>query len=402
MTYWPRTKIEYADSPAIDAFDRLRVSQPVTLFNSKLLWGKRPHDYDEATTGTGASAAFVANQSMVRMSTTASTAGSVTRQTWRRFNYQPGKSQLAILTANVNGLEANNTKRVGMFDNNNGLFFEFTDTASVVVRTYTSGSAVDTVVDQDSWNMDQMDGTGPSGYTVDWTKSQIFVIDFEWLGVGRVRFGMVIDGIIYYVHQTLNANNVTTVYMTTPNLPIRYSLENDGSGDATTFDQICSTIVTEGGIDPTGSLHSINTGGASGLSMSAGDRNAVFGVRLASDHLDAILDFIDYSIASTSANALILTELVLNPTIAGTPSWDTTTFDEVDFFKGVAGTNTISGGETIYSQIVVGKTTLSFGDPGIAITLGHSIAGVSQIGVLAVTCVANASVGATMNWSILS
>jgi hypothetical protein len=387
MTYWPTTAIKFADSPSIDAFDRLRVSQPVTQFNSKLLWDKAPEIYDEDTTGSGA--------------TTAVTAGSVTRQSFRRFNYQPGKSQLVILTAGVGGLEANNTKQCGLFDDQNGLFFEFTDTAGVVIRTYTSGSAVDTRVAQASWNIDKMDGTGPSGYTVDWTKVQIFVIDFEWLGVGRVRFGVVLDGILYYVHESSAANSGTLVYMTTPNLPIRYALDNDGTGGATNFDQICSTVMVEGGIDPTGTLHSVNSG-SSGISMSAGDRNAMFGVRLASDHLDSIIAFLDYSIASTSANALILTELVMDPTIAGSPSWDTTTFDELDYFQGTPATHTITNGDVVYSQFSIGKTSFSFEKPDPAITLGQKIDGTSQVLVLAVTCVANATVATAMNWTVLS
>jgi hypothetical protein len=401
MSYWPITQIKFADSPAIDAFDRLRVSQPVTQFNSKLLWDKAPLIYDEATTGAGATAAYQANKSMVRMSTTASTTGSVTRQSFRRFNYQPGKSQLIILTANVNGLEADNTKQVGLFDDNNGLFFEFTDTAGVVVRTYTSGSAVNTRVAQASWNIDPMDGTGPSGYTVDWTKVQIFVIDYEWLGVGRVRYGMVLDGILYYVHETAAANSGTLVYMTTPNLPIRYALSNNGSGDATNFDQICSTVMVEGGVDPTGTLHSVNSG-TSGIAMSAGDRNAMFAVRLASDHLDSIIAFLDYSIASTSANALVLTELIMDPTVAGSPVWNTTAYDELDYYQGTPSTHTVTNGEVVYSQFSIGKTSFSFEKPDPAITLGQKIDGTSQVLVLAVTCVANATVATAMNWTVLS
>ena len=224
MTYIPSRDlaIKMADSPSIDAFDRVRVSNPQTIFNSKQLWDKAPEIYDEDTTGAGTTSAHTANNSCVNMAVSATTAGSITRQTFRQFNYQPGKSQLIFLTANMNGIVDGVTKQVGQFNTNNGLFFELSGSSAYVgIRTYTSGSVVDTKIAQASWNVDPMDGTGPSGVTIDWSKVQIFVMDFEWLGVGRVRFGLVNNGIVYYVHYYSGANNDTKVYMTTPNLPVR-------------------------------------------------------------------------------------------------------------------------------------------------------------------------------------
>lgn len=402
MTYIPCTDIaiKAADSPSIDAFDRLRVSNPQTIFNSKQLWDKCATIYDEVTTGSGTTSTFTANNSCVNMAVSASTAGSITRQTFRRFNYQPGKSQLLFLTGNMYGLSAGNKKQVGMFTDKNGLFFEIGSTANVVIRTYTSGSAVDTKIAQANWNVDPMDGTGPSGVTIDWTKVQIFVIDFEWLGVGRVRFGLVNNGIVHYVHYQSAANNGTAVYMTTPNLPIRYRIENDGSGGATSMDHICATVITEGGIDPTGYQESIATD-AGGDSHTTGHIDCIFAIRLKSTRPDAIVKIIDYSGVGTSRDDILLFQSFLNPTIAGSVAWDTTSFDEVDVLTGTPGTSTITGGTLLSSQVGVSRSpsTRKAADSGEGI--GVDLSGTSDVYALGLSVGSNSNVCVALNWEVL-
>jgi hypothetical protein len=123
----------------------------------------------------------------------------------------------------------------------------------ITIRTYTSGSAVDTRVAQSNWNIDKMDGTGKTGLELDFTKAQLFVIDMEWLGVGRVRFGFYAYGRIYYCHQILNINILTSPYTNNINLPICFSLHaTSGSAGSGTIRQICSTVISEGGYNPTG------------------------------------------------------------------------------------------------------------------------------------------------------
>jgi hypothetical protein len=157
---------------------------------------------------------------------------------------------MVLLTATLGAAKANVRQRIGYFDDDNGLFFEQTSTAkSVVVRTSTSGSPVDGAVTQANWNLDALDGTGPSGITLDLAMSQIFLIDFEWLGVGRVRFGFVIDGLPVYCHEVLNANTLATIYMTTPHLPCRAEIENTAAAaSTTTMQQYCMSVLSEGGV----------------------------------------------------------------------------------------------------------------------------------------------------------
>jgi hypothetical protein len=238
----------FADTPQKDAFSRLRVSQPTALFDSQFQYGIEPLQWESIVTA-GGTAAAVANSSSVLM--TVSTNGdAIVRQSHRYFRYQPGKSQAAIFTGVMGAIKANTRQRIGYFDAQNGLFFEQDGTnLRVVQRSFVTGSAIDTAVNQSAWNLDKLNGTGPSGITVDMSKAQVFIIDLQWLGVGRVRLGFDIGGIIVYCHQFMNANALTSVYMGTANLPVRYELTMTGATTATTMLQICQSVISEGGFE---------------------------------------------------------------------------------------------------------------------------------------------------------
>ena len=192
------------------------------------------------------------------------------RQTVRYFPYVPGKGQYIIATG-ILGAGKTNVKQYVMYgDDLNGLGFCLNGTTmSIITRTATSGSAVDTLTAQSSWNLDKLDGTGTSGLTLDITKSQIFAIDFQWLGVGRVRFGIDINGVMIYVHEMLNANNLSVIYMKTPTLPVRYEVINSGtSASTTTLEQVCSSVASEGGYALPGQEFSVSSS-ATGISRRA-------------------------------------------------------------------------------------------------------------------------------------
>ena len=246
-------------SPTRDAFSRLRVSEPLHLFASKQLANNQPLFWDDAVlSGAGTSSTYNTNQASTTLAVSNLTAGSRARQTFRSFQYTPGKSQLIDLTFVSTAPAAGITKRVGYFNTNNGLYFEQAGTTlQVVTRTFTSGAVVNNAVTQANWNLDKLDGSGgagnPSGLTLDVTKTQILVIDFQWLGVGAVRFGFNINGVLYYVHQFRNANNLSLVYTQIPSLPLRYEITNDGTGGVASLTHICASVASEGGTPRTSS-----------------------------------------------------------------------------------------------------------------------------------------------------
>lgn len=232
-----------------DAFGRFRVSTSSPVFDNKNIYNSSQNQWEEAVNGAGAAIAHIPAESSVGLTVGTVSGGSAIRQTKRYHAYIPGKSQYITLTGVLGAGKTNVTTRVGYFDANDGLFFEQADTTlKVVIRSSTSGSPVETEIDQTEWNMDKFDGTGPSTINLDTSKAQIFIIDFQWLGVGRVRFGFSINGKIHYCHEFKNANVTTTVYMATPTLPIRYEIVNtDTTASTTTLKEICCSVSSEGG-----------------------------------------------------------------------------------------------------------------------------------------------------------
>lgn len=228
--------------PAGDAFGRVRVSDPQTLFDFQAQYDSGPLLWQEVTAGAG-SATHNADEAGVDLAVTTASGDVVIRQTRQYHRYQPGKSQLCLFTFVMGAGQANTTQRVGYFDQDDGIFLELSGTSlRIVRRSSASGSPVDTAVEEADWNGEDVN--------VDITKAQIFWIDLEWLGVGQVRTGFVIDGKFKTAHTFAHANSVDKVYMKTANLPARYEIRNTGTAAAgTTLQAICCSIISEGGFE---------------------------------------------------------------------------------------------------------------------------------------------------------
>ena len=357
MSLLRNVNITSQDSPSIDAFGRWRVSNPETLFDSKNIYDdpdlassveNQPLFYDnQETSGSGTSTTYNANESSQTISVSATTAGTRTRQTKARFNYQPGKSQQVLMTFNFEGIASGITKREGQFDDENGLFLEADGTTiNFVRRTYVTGSAVDNSVAQASWNKDTMDGNGPSGITLDFTKTQILFMDYEWLGVGRVRMGFVIDGMIYIAHEFLNTNSLSVAYMTTPNLPLRSEITNDGTGVASDLTQICSTVVSEGGSQEVGTIRYASTGGTHVDCNTENLIYAIVGIRLKSNYIGESINILNIALQIQTASHKGEWLLLYNPTVAGTFTYSGLSQSAIEYATGALA-NTVTGGYQI-------------------------------------------------------
>ena len=276
-------------SSGVDAFGRLRISQPVTLFDSS----HRYTDNDlwaEDTTG-GGSSSFVANEGLVDLDVGTASGDEVLRETYKVFSYQPGKSLLVMSTFVMGAAKANLRQRVGYFGTDNGLFLERDGTAiSLVKRSFVTGSATDTKVAQADWNGDKLDGTGPSRKTLDLAYAQIFWMDIEWLGLGSVRMGFIIEGQFILCHTFHHANLITATYITTASLPLRYEITNTGTtASSSKLKQVCSTVISEGGYELRGRQQAVGTVITTPYSMtSAGTYYPIVSLRLKSARLDSI------------------------------------------------------------------------------------------------------------------
>jgi hypothetical protein len=284
------SEISFANTPNIDAFGRLRTSTPFTLFDSSHRFAD--NGLWSTATATGGAATFNSAQGLVDLDVTAASGSEVVRETTKVFSYQPGKSLLVLSTFVMSAAKTNLRQRVGYYGTNNGYYLELDNTTvSFVERSFVTGAVVNTPVAQASWNVDKMDGSGPSGVTLDLTKSQILFMDLEWLGVGTVRIGFVIDGNFYVCHKFHHANILATTYITTASLPLRYEITNTGAtSGASTLKQICSTVLSEGGYELNGLQQAIgipiNTPRTLGT---AGTFYPVISLRLKAARLDGIV-----------------------------------------------------------------------------------------------------------------
>lgn len=242
-------EVGYKDGHHIDAFGRLRVSNPTTIWDSQFEYNAHALYYDQ-TTAVNGTLSHNAAHSSVDLNVTTDSGSTAVLQSFEYFRYQPGKSQQVVMTFLMAAATANMVQRVGQFDDNNGFYLQLSSSGSVnmVRRTKTSGSVVNNQTAQASWNVDVMDGTGPSGKTLDLTKVQILHIDYQWLSTGRIRYGFDIDGDIVYVHQELVANILTVPSTTTANLPVRWEIRTDNIiAGARTLEAICVSVTSEGG-----------------------------------------------------------------------------------------------------------------------------------------------------------
>ena len=307
------------DGPNVDAFSRLRVSTPVGLFDSTFQYDLQPLVYYQTVANSG-TITHQPNTSGARLASAAVGGSSAIMQSKPYHRYIPAKSQLIVMTQIIGVATANVVKRVGYFDANDGIFLEQNGTVDLafVRRTSTSGGPVDNRVVQASWNLDKLDGTGPSRITLDLTKASILIVDLQWLGMGRVRVGFDVAGIIVYVHQFLNANVLAVPYMKTANLPNRWEISGSAVGS---MDAQCASVISEGGTEyDRGYLFQKES---AVVTAGNGTQTCIVAIRPAAT-LNGIVNRVqiaaeDFDGLVTGANP-VLWQVVYNPTITG-GSW---------------------------------------------------------------------------------
>jgi len=416
MSYLPNSEFTYKDSANLDAFGRLRISDLYTIFDVKFINSSPAIFFD--TIVSGGTFARISGESANNLTVNAGTNNFVITQTKRYFNYQSGKSQLVFFTG-IFSKQTNVTKRIGLFDSitttpyttKNGLYFE-NDGNDVSINVVKNITGITRII-QSNWNLDKFNGSGgtqnPSGIKIDWTKSQIFVIDFEWLGVGRIRYGFNIDGVTYYCHQVLNANNTIGVYIAYPNLPIRYEIRSNGG--AGTLTQICSSVSSEGGVNPNGIMRSVQTT-LDGLQINNGLSKPILAIRLKAT--DRMIEVIPLTVsASNETNGDFYWSLVYyngNETVNrnGTPTqWTNIPFTGLTYSAIEYKNNFLATDTTIVGQGIEISNGISAAQGGSSIIvdiknsllLGSKINGVCDVLVLEIINYgANDTFHASIDW----
>jgi hypothetical protein len=375
-------------SQNLDAFNRLRISSPQTIFDSKQIYDNQPLFWDDQqVSGSGTSSVYNTNRASSTLSVSNLTAGRRVRRTKRRFNYQPGKSLLVKKTFKLETKKTGIKIRDGYFDDRNGVYFyTHADSYGIGVRTSTSGSPFDNLITQTDWNIDKFDGTGPSGLTLSDYKKLLFFFDMEWLGVGIIATGFFFNRKPYYCHFYDTGKSDDLVTMSIPNLPCSTEIENDGTGVAASTTCICATVISEGGLNDTGFPFGLDRDAALFTTGNNTSIYPVLGLRLKSGYLSSSIKLLDISVTCTSSASYNFM-LLLNPTIVGTALvWTDIPNSSCQQMNTSTSATTVTGGTKIYTKAAqqgnsggsdVGSLTTDF-------NLGSTIAGVSDIVLLCI------------------
>ena len=285
------------DPLASDSFGRLRVSTPLTLFDSSHRY--RDNGLWSTSNTAGTTYTFNPNEGLVTLNLPTTANAEIIRETNKVFAYQPGKSLLVLNTFVPEPPKTNLRQRIGYFGAQNGIYYELDEnTAYFVKRSYVSGSLVETRVAQADWSEDTLS-------SFDKSKAQIFWMDIEWLGLGTVRCGFVINGKFIHCHSFHHANLITSTYITTASLPLRNEIKNTGATSSnSTMKQVCSSVISEGGYELRGVQQAIGTPITAARTLAtAGTFYPIVSLRLKSTALDAIVILTAIStIADTASN----------------------------------------------------------------------------------------------------
>jgi hypothetical protein len=362
------------DSGMVDAFGRARVSEPFTVFDSTLRYTKRADQWHETTIGSG-STNYLINESSIELKTTTASGDTALRRSKRNMPYQPGKSLQIMQSFCGNTPIANLIQEVGYFDDDNGIILRASGTTiQFVIRSKATGSIVEEVADQSTWNIDQFTSLA-------FDKTNIFITDLEWLGVGRVRCGFVIDGETKWCHEFNHANEKTAVYMTSATLPLSYRIRNNSVvASGATLKQICCSAMSEGGYEPTGPIY---TGGAGITGVKSTTSETLFAaIRMASGRTDNLILPAQVD-AAVDGNAIAKWRLYLNPTVSGVWTAAENGRGNVE----VMASGTFSGGTIISTGLLSGRSNTAFSPEGaLALSLGKDANGNSDVLMLTIQC----------------
>lgn len=344
---------------AVDAFGRARTAQPFTLFDSSHrfadngLWA--------TSNSSGTTITFNQNAGLIELALPNTANAEIIRETTKVFSYQPGKSLQTMSTFVLNPAQTNLRQRVGYYGANNGIYLELDGSSLYFVeRNSVDGTLTETRVAQADWNVDTLLGnvvSSPTHITLDITKAQILFIDVEWLGLGTVRCGFVIDGRLVHCHSFHHANFIANTYMTTASLPLRYEIKNHNgeTGNSSLMKQICSTVISEGGYELYGTQQAVDIPIQSPVDLpTAGTYYPIISLRLKTspNRLDAIAILTAISLMAITNNANYNWRLVASGTTTG-GTW-VSAADNSSVEYNITGTS-FSGGRILASGFTSGS-----------------------------------------------
>jgi hypothetical protein len=393
---------------AVDAFNRLKVANPFTIFDSQNRY--QPNDKWDSFGVTGGTYSYAITESALNLIVGTTLGSKFSRETKRVFPYQPGKSLLVLNTFAFNQPKEGLRQRIGYFGLTggatsgvpyNGVYLQQSGLTLSIVMSSASLNTT-TTVNQADWNGDKFNGTGASGRNLDVSKANILWMDFEWLGVGDVRTGFFVDGKPVIAHTFHNDNINTTTYMTTACLPIRYELENlTGQTGSSQVKQICSSVISDGGYEGFSRRHNVTHSGYLAHTLpTPGVLYPLIALRLNSSRLDSIIipSNVSTALEQTGSNKpnTVQYRILLNPTLTGN-TWTTHYSGNVDYNITATGA---TGGTDIVGGYITSDGAFTIGEVNsFNFQLGRTQAGVSDIICLVFIPInANSNVFSDFSW----
>ena len=341
-----------------DAFGRLRVSNPYTLYEFNSIIGKQADIIDEDISGSGSTTAAI-GASYIALNVSGE--GYAIRQSHEYIMYQPGKSKLVYMTGvlqDPSGADmSGNTARIGCFDASMGFYIE---SSSGIVSVYKTNSVTDRIYRHQSegppdalyWD-DPLDGSGASGVTVNFRRAQIFTFDFEWLGVGTVRCGIIIGGRIIYYYTFKHVNELVMPYIPMAKLPLRYEIRGKAGAAPNEMRMICGTVMSEGGFSPIGKQFIVGDY-TTGTTLSNTTYIPLIALRLTNvfpySRTTIKLKDLDIFNSSTGTSGGSW-KILFNPTFTFSGTWGspTSSLAEIAISTVLTPITDVSGGKEIYS-----------------------------------------------------
>ena len=386
--------------PNFSNSNRLKVAPYQSVFFNTFQYGKETDVWDESLVGVGATATFNASSSNIVMEVGSAAGSKVVRQTKNVMRYIPGRSASLTFAIRLDTPQVGIRRRFGLFDDNNGAYFEDDGgTYSYVIRSNTTGIVSERRVTRDDWNGEKFDGNGYTGVTADATKQQMISINYEWYGAGIVEFAWLMKNETIPSHTFENSNTLDTVWCSTPFLPIRVEIENvTGVAGTHYIYQGSNSLIQEGEPEKLGILESV-ANPITGTTMSAADTfYPIISLRLKASQLGAVA-LIRSLQTATNDNTNVYWRLIENPTLTGA-SWtdhpDPNSFMQYD----TSATATTDGNIVLSGFTISGGAALTPIDEKAQLQIGRSgIGTISDIYTLA--CASpntNKKVLAVLNW----
>ena len=301
--------------------NRVKISPFEILGFNTYQYNKDTDLWDEQLTGT-ASSVVDTYYGMIKMTVDGQAGDQVIRQTRRVIRYIPGRQNEVSMSVVFGQPELGIRRRFGVFDELNGAYFEDggDGTYYCVIRRNTPTGVVETRVAREDWNVDRLDGTGPSGITASPLAIQLMVIEYEWYGAGQVEFKFVINNNAYAVHQFNHANIIAQLWSAPAFLPVRAEITNvSGAAGTHTFYTGSTSIMAEGEVGPLGVDSNAATPITGRALATANTFYPVLSIRLKSDRLNGVVLPNNFQ-AATLDNTTIFYRLVLNPVLTD-PVW---------------------------------------------------------------------------------